>query len=331
MIKIYSMYKRSITTDITNYCKTIVWSGDKEQVARKLEITIAYSIFDKNQLNTQIGPGNLIWMLEDGKELFRGYVFDRDIESSNQELTFTAYDYLIYFTKSKGTYNFKNVLPEDIVGAVCDNAGIPVGDIGKSNWKIDLLAKDKTFYEVIMMAYTKVWHLDNGKYNFMPYAEKNKLGLMNMGIPIDNLIITPDINVGNTSYSDAIDSMINKVNVYKSDGTYVGTAWQRDWINMYGILQDVYEAEEGKDAMTVANSMLHGVDRTVKISVLGNTKCTTGWGVNLEIPYISDLSKVTMCIDTDTHTWEVASGKYTMELDLNFETKMKLIEEDKSE
>jgi hypothetical protein len=328
MIKIYSLYKRSLVTDITNYCKTIVWSGDKEQVARKLEITIVYSIFDKNQLNTQIGPGSLIWMMDGEEELFRGYVFDRDIESSAQELTFTAYDYLIYFTKSKGSYNFTNTTPEDITKTVCGDAGIQIENIGTSGWKINLLAKQKTFHEVIMMAYTKVWHLNAGKYNFMPFMHRDKFSIMNMGVAVENYTIRPDLNISNTSYSDTISNMVNKVNVYKSDGTYVGTAWNRDWINMYGVLQDVYEAEEGKDAMSVANSMLHGVDETVKVSVLGNTKCRTGWGVKVKIPYIYDLLDTTMCINTDTHTWEVATGKYTMDLDLNFETKMKLIEED---
>ncbi|KZL94373.1 XkdQ/YqbQ family protein [Clostridium magnum] len=334
MIKLYSLYqspsKGPIQTDITNFCKTIVWSGDKEQVARKLDVTMSYSIWDKNQPNVQIAPGTLIWMQEDGKELFRGHVFDREIGSQSQELKFVAFDCMIYLTKSKGSYNFTNITPEDIVRTICGDAGIFCGDIGTSGYKINLLAKQKSFYEIIMMAYTKVWHFNGGKYNFMPYMNKDVLGIMNMGVAVDNFVISPSINLGNTNYSDTISNMVNKVNIYNDKGEYLGTAWQREWIKAYGVLQDVYEAsEDDKSPLTTANSMLHGVDETIIVNLLGNTKCITGWGVTVNIPYIYSLANTVMCIDADTHTWEVATGLYTMDLTLNFKTKMKLVEVDK--
>lgn len=327
MIKIYSLYDKKTQTIITNFCKTITWSGDVEQVARKLEVTMAYSIFDKNQPHTQIGTGTLIWMVEDDKEIFRGIVFDREINSSTQELRFTAFDFLIYFTKSKGTYNFTNISPEDIVRTICGDAGVAVGDIGTSGYKLNLLAKQKSFYEIIMMAYTKVWHLNGGRYNFMPYMDSDKLGMMNMGTTVENFILRPETNIGNTTYSDTINNMINKVNVYKSDGTYVGTAWERDWIKAFGVLQEVIEQEEGKDGMTEANNMLHGVDQTVTISALGNSKCRAGYAVKTKIFYIDVLQDATLYIESDSHTWEVATGKHTMDLTLNFNCKMKLVEE----
>ncbi|WP_029159982.1 XkdQ/YqbQ family protein [Clostridium scatologenes] len=334
MIRLYSLYQSPsrgpIQTDITNFCKTIVWSGDKDSVARKLEVTMAYSIWDRNQNNIQIGPGTLVWMVEDQKEIFRGHVFDREIDSDVQELKFVAFDVMIYLTKSKGTYNFTNITPEEITKTICKDAGVFCGDVGVSGYKINLLAKQKTFYEIIMMAFTKVWHFNGGRYNFMPYMNKDVLGIMNMGVAVDSFIIDPYVNLGNTNYSDSIGSMINKVNVYKPNGEYIGTAWQRDWVKSYGILQNVYErADDDKDPLTTAESMLHGVDETISVNVLGNSKCITGWGVKVNIPYIYSLNNKTMCIDADTHTWEVATGKHTMDLNLNFQTKMKLVEVDK--
>lgn len=328
MIKLYSLYNRSLVTEITNFCKTIVWSGDKDQVARKLEVTIAYSIFDKNQPNVQIGPGTLIWMIDGEDELFRGYVFPRDIESSSQELKFTAYDYLIYFLKSKGTYNFSNITPENITKIICGDAGIQVGNIGTTGLPVSFIAKSKSFYEVVMQGFTYVWKYNGGKYNFMPYMSKDTFNIMNMGQLFDeSFVISPDINLGNTSYSDTLDNMVNKVNVYDSNGKYVGTAWERDWINMYGVLQDVYEAsEDDKAPLTTANSMLHGIDITTKVTILGDVRCKTGYAVKVKIPYIGALSDLTMYVDADTHTWEVATGKYTMELTLNATCKMKLVE-----
>lgn len=327
MIRIYSLYKRSIVTEITNFCKTITWSGDKDQVARKLDVTIAYSIWDKDQCNTQIGVGNLIWVMNDEREIFRGYVFNREL-SSDQELKFTAFDYLIYFTKSKGTYNFTEITPEDITKTICEDAGIQVGNVGITGLPVSFIAKAKSFYEIIMQAFTYVWHFNGGKYNFMPYMDKDKFSIMNMGQLFDeNFVVSPDVNLGNAVYTDTLDNMVNKVNVYNDKGEYVGTAWARDWINMYGVLQDVYESnEDDKSPLDSANSMLHGVDTTAKVTLLGDIRCKTGYAVKVKIPYIADFADRTMYIDADSHTWEIATGKYTMDLTLNTECQMKLVE-----
>ncbi len=335
MIDLYSIYNSPsrglIQTKINNFCKTIVWSGDKDSIARKLEVTMAYSIWDRNQNNIQIGPGTLVWMVEDQKEIFRGHVFDREIDSDVQELKFVAFDCMIYLTKSKSSHNFTNITPEEITRVVCGEAGVFCGNIGVTGLKIDLLAAEKTFYDTIMMAYTKVWHFNGGKYNFYPFMNRDVLEVINMGVPIDNFVIKPSLNLGKTTFSDTISNMINKVNVYNSKGEYVGTAWQRDWIKAYGILQDVYSAQDDdKDPITTATNMLHGVDETVSVNLIGDTRCITGWGVKVQIPYIYNLLDTVMCIDADTHTWDVGTGKYTMDLTLNFKTRMKLVEADKT-
>src|SRR5665648_496857 len=89
MIKLYSLYNGAVT-DITNVIKSISCSGDKAQAARKLDITLAYPIWDRNQPRTQIAPGTKVWLLLDGKEIFRGIAWDREINSSSEELTFPA-------------------------------------------------------------------------------------------------------------------------------------------------------------------------------------------------------------------------------------------------
>jgi hypothetical protein len=330
MIKVSTVYTRSgqkVITDITNYCKSVTWSGDKEQVARKLEVALAYAIWDKNQQNAQIGPGTLVWFEEDGAELFRGIVFTREINSGSEELTFTAFDYMNYLLKSKGTYNFYKTTPESIVKTVCGDAQITIGDIGTTGYTVSFVAQSKSFYEIIMQAYTYVWHYNGAKYNFMPYMDKDTLNIMNMGQLFDsNYVLKPYTNIGSTTYNDTIENMVNKVNVYNDKGQYLGTQWQRDWISFYGVLQDVYEAQDDKNPLDIAKTKLHGVDQTVKITALGDSRCRTGYAVKCQIPYVQDLQDITLYIDSDSHTWEVATNKHTMDLGLNFNCVMHLVE-----
>ena len=128
MIKLYAFYN-GVTTDLTNLIQSISSTGDKAQAARKLDIELTYPIWDKVQPRPQVSPGTRVWMLLDGKEVFRGVAWDRVLDSANQVLSFTAYDYLIYLTKSKVTYNFVNVTPEAATQTVCDELRITAGAI----------------------------------------------------------------------------------------------------------------------------------------------------------------------------------------------------------
>lgn len=328
MINLYSLYQSEhngpITTEITNFCKSINWSGDVEQYARKLDISMAYAIWDKNQPKVQIGPGTIVWMVEDQKEIFRGVVFPRNISSSAQELKFTAYDFLIYFTKSKGYYNFSGITPEAVTKMICEAEGIEVGEIAETGVLVTFLAKSKSLIDIILQAYTYVYK-KNGS-NFMPFMNGIKLGVKVMGTLVENFVLSPDLNINNVDFGDTMDNMINKVNIYNADGSssfIENAALRKD----FGVLQDIVEAEEGKDSMQTANNLMHSIDTTCTIPAVGDTRCIAGYAVKVAVPYIQLLSDLTMYILTDSHTFEPATGKHTMELTLGIENKMKLVEE----
>ncbi|HEX3030376.1 MAG TPA: hypothetical protein VHT34_14015, partial [Clostridia bacterium] len=100
---------------ITQFVTSIAWSGDYQQAARKLELSIAVSYLDINHPVISISLGDMVKMFDDdGSELFRGYVFSKEKSNTSNEMSFTVYDGLIYLLKSKGTYNFKKLTPEQI-------------------------------------------------------------------------------------------------------------------------------------------------------------------------------------------------------------------------
>jgi len=324
MIQLFSLYNGAVT-NITNVVKSISCSGDKAQAARKLDVTLAYPIWDRNQPRTQIAPGTKVWLLFDGKEIFRGIAWEREINSASEELTFPAYDYLIYLTKSKVTFNFSNITPEDATREICAELGIDIGDIASAGIKVNRLIAQKTGYEAIMEMYTQA-SKTNGK-QYIPIMDGAKISVIEKGKVVADYTLRSRLdgignNILSASYRDTMDGMINKVKIYDDKNNYTGEVSNDGQISDYGLLQDNYTKETDKDSVTVANGMLTGIKQDVTIPALGNWDCRTGYAVNTEIFYVSTLQNAVMFINGDTHTWEPGTGKYTMSLNLSFDNKM---------
>ncbi|KLU64012.1 hypothetical protein DEAC_c40060 [Desulfosporosinus acididurans] len=306
-------------------CKTVQWSGDKSQVARKLDVTMAYSIFDRNQPNTQISPGTMVWVVDDVEgEIFRGIVFNRSL-NSNQELTFYAYDFLIYFLKSKATYNFTNVTPEAITARVCQEADVSVGQLEPTGVHISLLASNKTLYDIIMQAYSYA-SFSTGKQYFLLMTQ-DKLNMIEKGKNLIDFTLNPDVNLINSVYVDNIENMINKVKIYDSKKNFTGQVIENtEWEKFYGAIQDTYTINKEKNTQVEASMLLKGMEQEVTATALGNINVITGTAVRTKIFYVSVLVDATWYVDTDVHTWEIGTNKYTMQLTLKMQNLMDLKE-----
>lgn len=323
MIKVFSLYDGKYQTDITPLCKTVTLSGDTSQCARKFDLDIVYSVYDKNMPHSQIGCATKVWAIDDIKgEIFRGVVFDRELNSDNY-VKVTAYDYLIYFLKSKASFNFTNTTPENITKKVCQEVGVTPGNLAYTGIKINLVVQGETLYDIIMKAYTQASKL-NGK-QYIPVMRGMLLDIVEKGGTVNTLILDTESNIQNSSYTDSISDMINRVKIYDKDGNYISTVSNSSWSGSCGILQDVYTKEDDKNPYTVANNMLHGVDNYFKVDITGDLGCKTGNAVYVRIPWLNTTKdSAKMYIDADTHTWDLASGIYNTELTLNFSNKMDL-------
>lgn len=322
MIRVFSNYFGG-STEITKLCKTVKWSGDKSQVARKLEVTLAYSIFDRNQPNTQVSPGTMIWLVDDvAGEIFRGIVFNRSL-NSNQELTYYAYDFLIYFLKSKATYNFTNTTPEAITTRVCQDVGVSVGQLESTGMYIDLLVARKSLYDIIMQAYSYASY-STGKQYFLRMIQ-DKLNMIEKGKNLIDFTLDPNVNLINSEYVDNIENMINKVKIYDSKKRFTGQVVENtEWQKFYGILEDAYTINKAKNTQVEASMLLKPMEQMVSVTVLGDTNVITGTAVKTKIFYVSVLVDATWYVDADAHTWEIGTNKYTMQLTLNLQNLMDL-------
>jgi len=302
-----------MNTDITNLATKFVWSGDYQQLARALEISVAVSPTDGLLPRVSVSLGNMAKLFDDdGSELFRGYVFSKDKTASGSEMTYKAYDGLIYLTKSKGTYNFKNITAEAITRKVAGDFGVSIGSLASTGIVISSLVEDaQAISDIIKAAYEKAG-AQNGK-SYLLQMSKGVLNVVEKGSTAVSYVLSESTNVTDSEYSENLEDMINRVKIYDSDGNYVKTVSNSTWVSNYGILQDIYTKEDGVDATTAANNMLKGITYSGTVSGYGNINCVTGRKVTIKEPYTGISGS--FYINTDTHTWE--NNQYTMELTLD--------------
>ncbi len=303
--------------DVTQLVKSIVWSGDYQQVARKLEVNIAASPTDAFLPSVSITSGSMIRFFDDDdNELFRGYIFSKEKTSSSSELQLTAYDGLYYLVKSKASYNFKKMTAEAVTRKVAGDFGIPVGDVAETGISLSFIVDAQTIYDIIMQAYTSAGS-QNGKA-YMPEMSEGSLDIIEKGSLAADYLLSDDLNVSESQYEESIEDVIDRVRIYDDNGNQIGMVQNAEWIKNYGILQDSYKKESGKDATAAARSMLKGIECTSTITALGNTDCITGRAVFVKEPFSGLIGM--FYIDTDEHTWE--NGQYTMQLKINLKNVM---------
>lgn len=305
------------TNDITEYVVSISWGGSKGEVARKLEIAIVNAPNDPNIKPLTINLADRLYLYdEDGTELFRGFVFDRERNSTTGMITYVAYDMLIYTLKSSATYNFKDKTAETITKVVCDDVKVPVGSLASTGISQKLIVSNVSIYEIIMRAYTQA-HQQNGKL-YMVTSSKDQLNVIEMGNVVCDIEFSEDTNITSSSYKETINNMVNRIKVYDEDGSQIGVVEDGSLVSKYGVFQGTYTKEEGKDATTTAKSMFNGVEQTVSLECLGYTKAVTGTGVTItdETTGLSGL----FWVDADSHKW--VDGIYLMSLNLTFKKLM---------
>ena len=64
--------------DLTNAVEKVIWSGDYKSCSRKLEFSLLSNAEDINMPKLDIPLSSMIIFSENDKELFRGFVWERE-------------------------------------------------------------------------------------------------------------------------------------------------------------------------------------------------------------------------------------------------------------
>lgn len=311
----------SAVYDITDCCTNLVWSGDYQQAARKFEFKVLNPTTDTWVMpNFPVYPeiGDWIYLYMYSEEIFRGRIWGKTEDSSDQYSSITCFDDLYRLTKTQIAKYYKNVTPEDITAQLASEHQISVGNIASTGLPGNYVAMGKTPYEVIIAGYTRA-SKQNGK-KYLPRMYMGALDVIEKGSYMDKYILDPFSTLMNSKYEQNLDGMVNSVIVYNSDdGSIVLTQTNDSDKALYGIIQKAIAYDTDKDNTTIAQNELKGMDRKAEVKALGSDNyCITGNCVFVKDPITGLYGK--FFIDGDSH--EITQASDIMTLTLSFENLM---------
>ena len=323
--QVFLQPKNSSAVEITETLNGITWSGDYQQVARKLDFEMLYAVHDKNQPVIVPDVGDKVTMTYNGTMVFAGIVWTRDLSSKGQFVKISCYDSLIYINKSNVSHNFKDMTAEAITRQVASDLGVPVGTLEATGVTMSMPAIGKSAYDTIMAAYTKASESTGLKY--MPIIKEGALNVIRKGTTQVAVQLDYEINAEGTQFTESLDGMVNRVIVHDDKGNIVNTVSNDGWVSAYGIIQNAIQVEKDKDMTTVANKALKPVERKANVDALGVIEAITGSAITVTDKH-TDLEGL-FYIDGDAHTY--INGVYEMKLTLAFENIMDEKEADKEQ
>lgn len=314
-IKLICKKADGVQVDITEIVENVTWSGDLRSCARKLEFSILTTKYTYDIPKIDIPVMSMVVFYEEGKELFRGFVFERTRNSSNS-ISFVCYDHAEKLNKIAVAYNGKGKTPSSTMNDLLTKYGFTKGNIATSSVKGDKIYMGTNLYSIFMDMYTQQSKKDGKKY--MVHALEGKIHCSVKGTTVLSILFEEAMNITDSSFKESVSSMVNKVIIVDQEGNSKGSVVEQSDINTYGLFQSIYRETEGKNSTEEAKDMLKGLEQTCSITGFGDTTCVTGKGVKVKETNTGLVGL--FYIDADKHTW--SKGQYTVGLELNFKNIM---------
>lgn len=310
--------------DISELVSSVTIQGDYTQGARRLDCSYMASSLDSAVPVAQIQEYNSIYFYQDNKVIFMGTIYEISKDSSNNLITFYAYDNGVVTLKNKATYNFNNVSVTEIINTIIKKYNIPCESFIKSDLKIDKIFFNQSLYDIIMSVYT-ILAKSTGKKYMLEWTTEGKMRIVEKGKIVLDFGFNENENLINSSYTINIDNVVNKVVIVDENYNYVKEVKDDESIKLYNVFKEYIKQGENEDATEEAKSKLKGAEKRCTLSGFGDYTCITGRAVKVKDSYTGLIGL--FYIDADTHTWE--NGVYNIDLELNFQNIMN--EVDKSE
>ncbi|MCA1294576.1 hypothetical protein LBW89_16245 [Paenibacillus sp. alder61] len=300
--------------------KSINWSGDIKQAARKLVVEVS-NTGDLRDLYMMFEKGaELRLILDEKRELFRGVLFADQINSKGQ-MTLTAYDENIYLTKNKDTKIFRNQSASAIVKRLCHEFSIPMGEIQDTGYVIPkLVFREKTLFEMMVTALTET-QKQNGQY-FWITSREGKLQLLARKEQKGKWVLENGVNLLDATYSQSIEETRTQIKVIGGDvekKAIMASAKDGELIRRFGIMQHVEKPEKDMTQSQMeqrAKQLLEDlatIEDQARIECLGIPDVVSGSCVYVKEAVTGILGGY--YISADEHRFE--NGSHTMSLTLS--------------
>ena len=296
--------------DITNITESVTTSGDIKQCGRKCEFSTIRSA------GFNIANGDMAKFYDEEEEVFRGTVLSIDKNSSSDTFKYTALDEGWRLTKSKGSFNFTNKRADEIASEVLQKNNFVRGDIVKGKTKMSKVFVNKSFYDIIMTAYTEEAKTSKKKYMFA--ITRQKVHLIEKGVTVLKVGFEEGKNLIDSEYSIDAQNIVDRVVITDSNGNQKEVKDKKELIDVYGVVQEVKEMKDGGLSNDEINEIFKDVDKKCNLKGIGDATCVTGNAVMVKDTVSGLVGK--FYIDSDTHTY--SNNHHEISLTLNFENIM---------
>lgn len=297
----------------------VTWSGSKERAARSLEFDLAVSQLDPGLPAVECPVGSVVSLWGDsGEGLFQGVAVSRTLDDSSLTMPVTAHDRGMYLAGNEATVKVRDETAEGAVARICGQYGVSVGELAQTGVPLRRKFTGVSLWQIVTTLYTLASQTTGRQY--MARMEWDQLVVRERREDDESLVIRPGSNLLTSSTTESMENMVNSVGIYDSDGQRITTVQEGEAVALYGLMERSLTQRTGTDAWAQARQLLEegGLERTITVSCLGDTRLTTGRTVVVRQPE-TGLSGV-FWIDADTHMWK--NSGYTVRLTLNLRNVM---------
>ncbi len=295
--------------DISNLVGNVTWSGDRDQMARKLAFDYIHTDQDYNIKGPDIPLGTRIMMYDDlGALKFDGVVLSLEKEESDVKIKLSCQD-MAFYLKSE-VYNTYKGTPAEITGAVCAEFGIATGMLADNGKTVEVVSTgEKSIYQIITSAYEEAGmdvhiHMDGLILCAEEYGARTAA------------VLTGDDQVISAAYKSSIENLVDQVLILSNKGKFIRKLQDEENITVYGMVQKIYKKSGGKkDADEEALKLIRGVENTGSITITARDfECITGRKVMVIKAGSSILGLFSVV--SDNHT--ISNGEHKVTLGLDF-------------
>lgn len=290
--------------DFSKEIESINWSGDENQLARKLKVSYLYAPRSSPAYTRAMAKGDRV-VLDDGGLIFQGIIINEERSENSITMQNTAYDYAWYLrSKAFGVYKGS---PAQVAGKVCSENGIPCGALYDPGGEVEVItAGEKSISQVIKDAYKG--------HDAHVYMDGMSLCIEKYGESLAGTV-SGDDSVADASYSSSIENLVNKVILLDAAENPIGEV--TNGLTQYGTVQEAYKISGSElDVNKEAEKLLKGIEESGKVVVKGNPAFVTGRAVIVE--KVNSNIRGRFIIISDSH--DIRDASYTTTLGLRFDS-----------
>lgn len=245
-----ALLKDGSALEITEAILRINRQEPPEEIAQRVNIRIAQVQTPKGWLHNLLPLCTFIVLYADGKETFRGIVWEWEFSSSKQkEIDLMCYDHFIYAQRSKDDSYFPaGKSTQDIIGSICSKHGIKLsyayGNIKHAKVAYKAITVSEMIHRTLTDAKSKL------KENPVARFEKGVLQITRQGQNQDVYVFDASSSTISTNERITMDELVTKVVVVgkedkqgrrKIEATLTGKT-------EYGTLQEIVQ-RDGDDTI----------------------------------------------------------------------------------